>query len=178
MAYRDDFYINTNIIGYTGDINSPQAVTVYFESNTEFGHITQVHADPTNVGRGVVFNKSILVMAGGDKGTEEEWGACVAYGYKAENTRRFYVDTDGYTDVEHFYYERLQARGGSNGESGRIMWDHESRTELTPVSPATQGTLAQAIAANQNLKIYDQDLANQADLINRGSHAVRTPRID
>jgi hypothetical protein len=46
------------------------------------------------------------------------------------------------------------------------------------VSPATQGTLAQAIAANQNLKIYDQDLANQADLINRGSHAVRTPRID
>lgn len=49
MGYRDDFYTVGNIIGYSGDLaDSP---TVYFVHGNEFGHITQRHPSPQNVGR-------------------------------------------------------------------------------------------------------------------------------
>ena len=49
MGYRDDFYMVQNIIGYTGDLKS--FPTVYFLTATEYGHITQKHDIPQNVGR-------------------------------------------------------------------------------------------------------------------------------
>lgn len=52
MAYRDDFYIAANIIGYTGDVNNNP--TVYFRNGNDFGRITQAHNNPNNVGRNVV----------------------------------------------------------------------------------------------------------------------------
>jgi hypothetical protein len=52
MGYRDDFYIADNVIGYTGVItNNP---TVYFESDSEYGRITQDHPNKDNIGRNTV----------------------------------------------------------------------------------------------------------------------------
>ena len=49
MGYRDDFYTADNLIGYSGDLY--KTPTVYFESDSEYGHITQAHPYPQNVGR-------------------------------------------------------------------------------------------------------------------------------
>lgn len=49
MGYRDDFYMVQYIIGYTGDLND--FPTVYFHKGDEYGHITQKHDIPQNVGR-------------------------------------------------------------------------------------------------------------------------------
>jgi hypothetical protein len=49
MGYRDDFYTVGNIIGYSGQLND--FPTVYFLSDAEWGHITQKHPLPQNVGR-------------------------------------------------------------------------------------------------------------------------------
>jgi hypothetical protein len=49
MGYRDDFYRTANIIGYSGQIRS--FPSVYFKSSSEYGHITQIHSYPQNVGR-------------------------------------------------------------------------------------------------------------------------------
>jgi hypothetical protein len=52
MGYRDDFYIVANVIGYTGSISDNP--TVYFESNAEYGRITQAHDNADNIGRNKV----------------------------------------------------------------------------------------------------------------------------
>lgn len=49
MGYRDDFYAVANIIGYSGSLQS--FPTVYFQTATEYGHITQKHDTSQNVGR-------------------------------------------------------------------------------------------------------------------------------
>ncbi len=51
-GYRFDFYKPENMIGYTGSLHDNP--TVYFETATEFGHITQYHERPANIGREVV----------------------------------------------------------------------------------------------------------------------------
>jgi hypothetical protein len=52
MGYRDDFYVVDNVIGYSG--NLLDFPTVYFQSGSEYGHITQKHDTSQNVGRGRV----------------------------------------------------------------------------------------------------------------------------
>ena len=52
MGYRDDFYVIENVIGFTGNIQDNP--TVYFMSDKEAGHITQVHDNKKNIGRGMV----------------------------------------------------------------------------------------------------------------------------
>ena len=53
MGYRDDFYCVGNMIGYTGDVHD--FPTVYFlikaPGGSIYGHITQKHKMPGNVGR-------------------------------------------------------------------------------------------------------------------------------
>jgi hypothetical protein len=49
MGYRDDFYMVKYIIGYTGDLHD--FPTVYFQKGDEYGHVTQKHDYPQNVGR-------------------------------------------------------------------------------------------------------------------------------
>ncbi len=53
MAYRDDFYIAANIVGYTGQLNNNP--TVYFSKQLAdgilYGHITQHHNIADNIGR-------------------------------------------------------------------------------------------------------------------------------
>lgn len=50
--YGDDFFVEGNIIGYTGTLG--QQETVYFRSGDTFGRITQAHDDQDNVGRSKV----------------------------------------------------------------------------------------------------------------------------
>ncbi|WP_172326700.1 hypothetical protein [Mangrovicoccus sp. HB161399] len=52
MAFHDNFYIKENIIGFTGSLN--ELPTVYFLTDRHFGHITQQHDEPDNVGREVI----------------------------------------------------------------------------------------------------------------------------
>lgn len=56
MGYRDDFYMVQNIIGYSGTLHD--FPTVYFQKGDEYGHITQKHADPQNVGRMEVYKSA------------------------------------------------------------------------------------------------------------------------
>jgi hypothetical protein len=49
MAYKPNFYQAQNIVGYTGKIG--ESPTVYFMDNEHYGHITQAHKCPFNVGR-------------------------------------------------------------------------------------------------------------------------------
>lgn len=49
MGYRDDFYTIGNIVGYTGELND--FPSVYFQTATLRGHITQAHGYVQNVGR-------------------------------------------------------------------------------------------------------------------------------
>lgn len=53
MGYRDDFYCMRNLFGYTGQIH--HFPTIYFVKQTPagafYGHITQKHDLPGNVGR-------------------------------------------------------------------------------------------------------------------------------
>ncbi|MCK5818008.1 MAG: hypothetical protein KAH18_01910 [Psychromonas sp.] len=53
MNYRDDFYIEKNIIGYTGALTGRELPTIYFYDNLEsaFGCITQFHSNTSNIGR-------------------------------------------------------------------------------------------------------------------------------
>lgn len=76
MGYRDDFYIQANIIGYTGNPN--HAPTVYFlrgpvHGPHEYGHITQAHNLFANVGREAVGQAGLYEMRTGVGGVLEEW---------------------------------------------------------------------------------------------------------
>ncbi|MBB1268164.1 hypothetical protein [Shewanella sp. SR44-3] len=52
MPYETDFYVKSNIIGYTGDLNNNP--TVYFKNGNKFGRITQDHGHQDNIGRNKV----------------------------------------------------------------------------------------------------------------------------
>jgi hypothetical protein len=93
MGYKDDFYVKQNIIGWTGDING-KAFSVYFadcggtppktvrvadvdQIVVQFGHITQKHDCPYNIGReevGESFSYSIFNGGGGGRMTESVIG--------------------------------------------------------------------------------------------------------
>jgi hypothetical protein len=75
MGYRDDFYVVDNIVGYTGKVKD--APTVYFESESEIGHITQYHELKNNIGRELVFSREGYSGGNTDEGTDKvrlmEW---------------------------------------------------------------------------------------------------------
>jgi hypothetical protein len=106
MGYRDDFYIKDNILGYTGNLHGNP--TVYFADAggvnpklvkvgdrtqvvVSFGHITQVHDIPTNIGREEVgeswsYSISNVQMSDGIHGQE-----CI-YGYLKGAKKPEHVD--------------------------------------------------------------------------------------
>lgn len=89
MGYRDDFYKKENIIGWTGDING-DSYSVYFadcignppktvrvadvdQIVVQFGHITQKHDCPYNIGREEVGESfSYSIFNGGKGGAMQE----------------------------------------------------------------------------------------------------------
>lgn len=153
MTYRDDFYTPQNLIGYTGDINSPQTVSVYFESNTEFGHITQVHPEPHNVGRTRVWNKLLFEVGRGE---------CTLYQYERGNQWVLFEDDDGAETEQFVFYERLEPRSGpTRGAMDANLFDHASRNTLqTNLAPADRVILEAAIPNCPDLKELD---ARQTD---------------
>ncbi|WP_086931266.1 hypothetical protein [Agarilytica rhodophyticola] len=72
MAYAADFYIQENIIGYTGD--SQNKPTVYFRSGHKFGRITQAYPDSNYQGRSLVREYTDYSISNRPpKGTAEEY---------------------------------------------------------------------------------------------------------
>ena len=124
MGYRDDFYTKDNILGYTGKLDDNP--TVYFADAgrmnpktvevdgkqqvvVTFGHITQAHDIPTNVGREQVdesYSYSIHnVMENGEEHAQEAVygrprGAAKATHVDFHTSRnRFEAATKGNTEI-------------------------------------------------------------------------------
>jgi hypothetical protein len=71
MPYETDFYVKSNIIGYTGDLNSNP--TVYFRSGNRFGRITQAHDHQDNIGRNKVREYADYALTNNTSGKAEEY---------------------------------------------------------------------------------------------------------
>ena len=150
MGYRDDFYVKENIIGWTGDING-DAFTVYFadcdgspprtvriagvdQIVVQFGHITQKHDCPYNIGReevGECFSYSIF--NGGGNGAMIE----SALGKKGMGKLK--------------RGERLEDR------DHKVF--HDSRSAFNPVSSGSVERLAAVINKFKNIKTMYTDVA-------------------
>lgn len=148
-GYRDDFYVERNILGWTGDING-DAFTVYFADScgdpprtvrignvdqivVQYGHITQKHDCPYNEGReevGESFSYSIFNGSGG-----------------------------------HMQEAILGQPGVSKLESGRRVKDkdhrvfHDSRNVFNPVTSGSSARLAKVIDKCKDLKTRYTDRA-------------------
>jgi hypothetical protein len=92
MGYRDDFYVQANITGYTGDVNTNP--TVYFKNGNDFGRITQDHPNPDNIGRNVVRTRNDYSI--GNTGSN---GVCQEYydGAVQHTSRNPYVQVSDAT---------------------------------------------------------------------------------
>ncbi len=70
--YEASFYIEANIIGYTGTIG--QNPTVYFQNGNKFGRITQDHNNADNIGRNKVREYADYTIGNtGSNGNAEEF---------------------------------------------------------------------------------------------------------
>lgn len=95
MGYRDDFYVSSNIIGYTGNVDD--CPTVYFKSGNEFGRITQRHPNAKNVGRNLVREAVDYYIDNTPFGNAREWynnKGRVKYHHRSRN-RFYWVYGDG-----------------------------------------------------------------------------------
>jgi hypothetical protein len=86
MGYRDDFYVVDNIIGYTGDLHDNP--TVYFETDEEYGHITQDHPHDDNIGRERVDPVEGYVASNNDLGPQKGVRLQEGFGDKVRHTSR------------------------------------------------------------------------------------------
>ena len=150
MGYKDDFYVKENIIGWTGDING-DAFTVYFadcggspprtvriagvdQIVVQFGHITQKHDCPYNIGR-------------------EEVGECFSYSI-------FNGGKDG-TMIESTLgrkgMDKLE-RGERIGDADHRVF-HPSRSAFNPVTSGSIGNLAVVIGNFKDIKTRYNDVA-------------------
>ena len=148
MSYRDDFYIRDHIVGYTADDNDiTKTPTVYFESDTEFGHITQVHKRQENTGRGRVRNKLLFIMEG------EE---CFLYKYNSRSER---------ARGKIRLHERYEAISGSRAADPEFeLALHLSRNEfVTDLTDEAKDTLAAVIGEFPLLKKKEADKQKDAD---------------
>lgn len=138
MPYRPDFYIVGNIVGCTGDIKWPDMATVYFESNTEFGHITQYYPkDRRNEGRTKVRDKSQQ-----------------GYEYEAKNEEIEFVEGDGSITKEYVFHERLQRMTLAGYQ---YRWSHPSRGVIyTALTPEDRDTLAESITNFPEMKLISR----------------------
>ena len=82
MGYRDDFYTQENIVGYTGVLDDgTKPPSVYFVQRVQngvfYGHITQYYDDPKNVGREPVRRCSVYAITNQDCQVKEADGRTV-----------------------------------------------------------------------------------------------------
>jgi hypothetical protein len=136
MGYRDDFYVKDNIIGWTGDIDG-DSFSVYFadcignppktvriadvdQIVVQFGHITQKHDCPYNIGR-------------------EEVGECFSYAiFNGGGSGNMTETTLGKKGLERL-------KGGKAVEDKHHKVFHDSRSAFNPVTNGTIGRLAAVI---------------------------------
>ena len=119
MGYRDDFYKLDNMIGYTGVLHKQPTVYFYDSATHGFGHITQQHSDPTNVGR-------------------EQYNADDKY--KIENAK---IYKNNYPVGEFKEDEGLEILDGkynvewATNKDGHQASFHTSRGPFRPIKPST-----------------------------------------
>lgn len=140
MPPEQDLYVLANIIGYTGKpLDYP---TVYFLSDTHYGHITQKHPDIANVGREPALDKS-------------------KYSYYPRATRKNPPHECSYDDDTEHLYEYDQ----------KTQLMHCSRNILTDNIAEVMDLLAASIRANPGVKPHSMDwkcfgqLANKHGLV-------------
>ncbi len=155
MGYKDGFYIKDNILGYTGDLNNNP--TVYFADagginpkivNVDgrqqvvvtFGHITQAHDDPTNVGRGAVMESYSYSIYNNSQGFAEE---CV---YGPRECERLF-GREGRIELEGYGDEGVTA-------DGHYIF-HPSRNRFIPVNNGNVNILALAIEKFKDVKVRE-----------------------
>lgn len=167
-GYKDDFYVQENIIGYTGKLG--ENPTVYFQSrnkngNITFGHITQEHDNKDNIGREIVLERGEKEykqvndwMYDMDK---EKWISLSQY--QKENKDKIksvkrdkktgvaqVAEKDG--SVKTFLYTSVEICDG--------MIHHVSRNPFIPVkNKAEQKALANSINKFKNLKKSQEEQA-------------------
>lgn len=126
-AYRSNFYIPENIIGFTGALhNNP---TVYFMTDTEFGHITQYHGSHWNIGREPV----------GERFPDAEWEYKISNEVKngLEVSVEKYVSNQG-KGIIHIHTSRSRffdtRRSGTKTFAilSQAIWNHRSKKEGEP----------------------------------------------
>ncbi|MGF6371634.1 hypothetical protein OKW40_004384 [Paraburkholderia sp. RAU6.4a] len=141
MGYRDDLYVKGNIIGWTGDIDG-DAFSVYFadcggaqpktvriadvdQVVVQFGHITQKHDCPYNIGR-------------------EEVDECFSYAiYNSDGAMR--------ESVLGKPGKYKLARGKSIKDKDYAVF-HTSRSSFNRVTKGSIARLASVIAIFPNIK--------------------------
>lgn len=63
MGYRDDLYRPVHMIGYTGQLNARPTAYFFNPEDGSYGHITQEHKYPANIGREGVRNEDSYAIA-------------------------------------------------------------------------------------------------------------------
>ncbi len=122
MPYRADFYIPQNIIGYTGTISDEP--TVYFQSGTAYGHITQKHDIRQNVGREGVKQAQDYRIFNNSNGVAEEWA----------NARRFHTSRNAFMSANGLGSVSLTILSLAIAKHKEMkQWSDMDRTERTKV---------------------------------------------
>ena len=103
MGYRDDFYKAGNIIGYSGNLHD--CPTVYFQKGGLWGHITQRHGLPQNVGRHALRDNAFY-EAHTYEITNEDTGNGIRLVEKLDG-KIFHESRSTLTEVNHLQFQTL-----------------------------------------------------------------------
>jgi hypothetical protein len=119
VAYEPNFYQAQNIVGYTGEIG--KSPTVYFMDSRYYGHSTQDHPCPMNVGRETIHPLITSPAQGSDIN-----GMVLTYIYRATNDPKTGNLVEWYEKV--YSPERTQG-----GRRGRVMaMGYANRVQIHP----------------------------------------------
>jgi len=152
MGYRDDFYNEENILGYTGKLEDNP--TVYFADAgglnpklqkvgnqqkvvVQFGHITQAHNDPKNVGREAVREAYSYTIANVIDSTVP--------GYPNPTGKEIAQEcVYGEQELKKIGLKGYKTEAGKSRDEQHLDW-HVSRNRFESVHPGNRKVLAMAI---------------------------------
>lgn len=146
MAYEPNFYQAQNIVGYTGEIG--KSPTVYFMDNKNYGHITQDHPCPLNVGREPIH----ALIASPAQGTDIN-GMRLTLFYRATNDPTSNQLVEWYEKV----YTPPRTPGGRRGAVVGLGYEqgvkvHTSRNTFIESDDTTRPALEEALKKFEDIK--------------------------
>jgi hypothetical protein len=150
VAYEPNFYQAKNIVGYTGTIG--QSPTVYFMDGKNYGHITQAHDCPMNVGR-----ETLGALIESAAGTDIN-GMVLTLFYRATND-----PTSGkLVEWQEKVYTPPRTPGGRRGAVVGLGYEnrvqlHPSRNPFVPCDDKTRPKLEEALRFEDLKKRYTSE---------------------